>query len=147
MPYKPGALVLTCSDGRLHQADHPYLAEYLRGKHIGITTWDLAAVHGGCRGLVTGDAAEKAFVLAMVQRAHEGRGVTNVILVNHSDCDVYGGLQAFGDATAEFRKHAEDLRAARLVLRQAIPNLDMRLVFASIEERPDGSFVTFDEVR
>lgn len=142
------ALVITCMDARLHRADHPYLSEYLRGKHVGVRTWDLVALPGAARVLTAPDAsAAKEAVLQSVKVAHDLHHVTKVFLVNHSDCGAYGGTGAFADATEEYRKHAEDLRAGRSVVRENLPNLDIRLFFATIEDRADGPFVTFDEVR
>lgn len=141
-------LVMTCMDARLHRADRRYLAEYFQGKHVGIQTWDLVALPGGIRGLVAEEAQGlKDALLTSVKTAHDLHGVTRVFLVNHSDCGAYGGARAFPDATEEYRKHAADLRAARAALRVFLPNLDIRLFFATIENRADGPFVTFDEVR
>ena len=142
------ALVVTCSDSRLHRADRPYLAEFLRGKHIGIQTWDLVALPGAASGLAANKAtSERDALLRAVKLAHDAHGATRVFIVNHSDCDTYGSAGTFPDPTAEFRKHAEDLRGAREVLRESLPNLDLRLFFATVENRADGPFVTFDEVR
>lgn len=142
------ALVITCMDARLHRADTSSLAAFLRGKHAGLKSWDLLAVAGGIQDIVSpagGGRSETVF--RGVQVAHERHQVTRIFLVNHSDCSEYGGASAFGDAADEYRKHAEDLRAARQVLRDRIPNLDVRLWYATVEDRSDGPFVTFDEVR
>lgn len=148
MPEKPDALVVTCTDSRLHRADRPFLAEYLHGKYVGIRTWDLVALPGGCRGFVAADARPLGEALRVaVKTAHDRHGVTRVLLVNHADCEAYGGAAAFPDATEEYRAHAADLRAAREALRAFLPNLDLRLFYASIEDRADGPFVTLDEVR
>lgn len=148
MQTKVDALVITCMDARLHRADKPYLGEYLRGKHVGVKTWDLVAVPGGCRGLVAGDAGALGDAIrSSVKVAHDLHHVTKVFLINHSDCDAYGGTQSMPDATEEYRKHASDLRAARQTLREEFPNLDIRLFYATIEDRAGGPFVTFDEVR
>lgn len=142
------ALVVTCMDARLHRADRPYLAEYLRGKRIGLHSWDLVALPGGSRGLVASDTPHvKGAMLHAVKAAHDLHQVSRVFLVNHSDCGAYGGAHAFPDATAEYRQHAADLRTAREELRAFLPNLDIRLFFATVEDRPDGPFVTVDEVR
>lgn len=142
------ALVITCMDARLHRVDKPYLAEHLRGKHVGLKTWDLVALPGGCRGLAPGGtAAGRDTLLQAVQTAHDLHHVPRVFLINHSDCGAYGGAKAFPDPMTEYRRHAEDLRAARSVLREQYPNLEVRAFYATVEDRADGPFVTFDEVR
>ena len=155
MPAVVDALVITCMDAPLHRADKPYLAEYLRGKRVGIKTWDLLTTPGGVRDLVATPAeapaspegGRKDALLHAVKIAHDAHSVSKVFLVNHSACTAYGGAEHFGDATGEYRKHAEDLRAARDIVRQFLPNLDVRLFFATVEERADGPFITIDEVR
>lgn len=148
MPPRTDALVVTCSDSRLHRADRKDLAEFLRGKRVGIHVWDLLALPGASRGLAGGAGAEeKDLLLRAIRSAHDADGISRVVLVSHSDCHTYGGASAFPDATAEFRKHAEDLRTARETLRQFLPNLDIRAFFATVEDRTGGPFVTFDEVR
>lgn len=153
------ALVITCMDAPLHRADKAALAEHLRGKRVGIKTWDLLSTPGGARDFVALDpvrspasngadaGTRKDALLYAVKLAHDAHGVSKVFLVNHSACVAYGSAGHFGDATVEYRKHAEDLRAARETLRQFLPNLDVRLFFATVEERADGPFVTIDEVR
>lgn len=148
MPATVDALVITCIDASLHRTDKPALADYLRGKRVGIKTWDLLTTPGGARDLVApGAGTRKDALLHAVKLAHDAHGVTNIFLVNHSACAAYGSTEHFGDATKEYRTHADDLRAAREVLRQFLPNLDVRLFFATVEERVDGPFVTIDEVR
>ncbi len=142
------ALVITCMDARLHRADLVSLGEFLRGKHVAIRARDQVSLPGGVRGLVAHDQGSmKDTLLQSVKVAHDLHRVTKVFLINHSDCGAYGGTGAFADATEEYRKHAEDLRAARAVVRETLPNLDVVLFFATIEDRADGPFVTFDEVR
>lgn len=148
MTGKVDALVVTCMDARLHRADRPFLADYLRGKHVGIQTWDLVALPGAAKGFVSDNAqALKSALLYSVKTAHDLHHVSRVFLVNHSDCGAYGGAQAFPDVTEEYRRHVSDLRTARETLREFLPNLDVRLFYATVEDRPDGPFVTFDEVR
>lgn len=147
MPAVVDALVVTCMDFPLHRAEKPALAEYLRGKHVGIQTWDLLATPGGIRDLVAPDAGTRKDALVhAIQSASAAHGVSRLLLVNHSACTAYAG-ERFATVTEEYRKHAEDLRAARDVVRQLLPNPDIRLFFATVETRADGPFVTVDEVR
>lgn len=135
-------------DARLHRPDRPYLATYLQGKHVGLKTWYLVALPGACCRLdAAGGAGAKEVLLGAIKTAHDLHGVTKVLLLNHSDCGAYGGSKAFSDPTEEYRKHAADLRAARDVVRGFLSNLDVRLFFATVENRADGPFITFDEVR
>lgn len=146
---KTDALVITCIDARLHRAEHPYLADYLRGKRVQIQIWDLATAPGGCRDLAVPETEGlRVSLLRSVKIAHDAHGVSRVILVNHSDCGAYGGAAAFPNAVAEYKQHAADLRAARDVVRAFQSNLDVRLLFATIEDHgPAGPVVTLDEVR
>lgn len=148
MQTKVDALVLTCMDNRLHRADRPYLADYLRGKYVGVKTWDLVAWPGAARDLVAEDAGpRKDALLRAIKLAHDAHRVTKLLIAHHSDCAAYGGRGAFPDETAEYRQHAADLRAVREMLRTVFPNLDTRLFYGTIEDRVSGPFVTYDEVR
>ena len=148
MPATVDALVITCMDAPLHRADKPALAEYLRGKRVGIKIWDLLTASGGVRDLVAADAGgRKEALLHAVRVAHDAHGVSKLLFVNHSACTAYGGSARFRTLTEEYREHADDLRAAREAVRHVLPNLDIRLFFATVEERTDGPFVTIDEVR
>ncbi|TSC72682.1 MAG: hypothetical protein G01um101438_399 [Parcubacteria group bacterium Gr01-1014_38] len=148
MPATVDALVVTCVDSPLHRADKPALAEYLRGKHVGINTWDLLTASGGIRDLVAADAGgRKEALLHAIRVVHDAHGVSKILFVNHSACTAYGGSARFRTLTEEYREHADDLQAARAAVRQLLPNLDIRLFFATVEERADGHFVTIDEVR
>jgi hypothetical protein len=64
-------------------------------------------------------------------RLHQTR---RVILMQHSDCGAYGGLEAFkGDAGAERQNHGEELRKAARVLAEAIPELTVEGYFVDFE--------------
>jgi len=52
----------------------------------------------------------------------------------HSDCGAYGGLEAFGgDAQAEARHHADELRRAAACLRQALPGVSVVCYYVDFE--------------
>ncbi|MDP3685341.1 MAG: hypothetical protein Q8R32_00750, partial [bacterium] len=113
------ALVITCMDAPLHRADKPYLAEHLRGKRVGIKTWDLLTAPGGARDFAASDpvrsrasngadaGTRKDALLHAVKLAHDAHGVSKIFLVNHSACTAYGDAGSLGNVTGEYRKHVE----------------------------------------
>jgi hypothetical protein len=61
-------------------------------------------------------------------------GTTRVILMLHSDCGAYGGLEHFdGDTKAEAEHHKAELERATHNLRAAIPGLDVESYFVDFE--------------
>ena len=61
-------------------------------------------------------------------------GPRRVILMVHSDCGAYGGLEAFGgDHGAEAAHHERELQRAAANLRAAIPGIEVQGYFVDFE--------------
>jgi len=55
---------------------------------------------------------------------------TRIVLMVHSDCGAYGGLQAFGgDEESEAAHHEAELRAAEQFLKSNVPAIDVECVY------------------
>jgi len=95
------------------------------------------AVHfpSGAKCLATPDReAEREFVLEQIRKSMRLHGTDRVMLMVHSDCGAYGGLEAFGgDAQAEARHHADELRRAAACLRQALPGVSVVCYYVDFE--------------
>lgn len=129
--YVCDAAVVWCFDHRFHLGFRKFL------KRIGIVHSDSIQIAGGAKSLVSPETeAERQFVLEQIRKSIRLHGTKRVILMVHSDCGAYGGLESFGgDARAEARHHEQELRRAIEHLRNAIPGLDV-----------DGYFVDFEGV-
>jgi carbonic anhydrase len=113
--YHCDAAAVWCYDNRFELAFRKLL------KRIGVVHADAIRVAGGAKCLATPDReAEREFVLEQIRKSMRLHGTDRVMLMVHSDCGAYGGLEAFGgDAQAEARHHADELRRAAACLRQA----------------------------
>ena len=74
-------------------------------------------------------------MLEQIRKSMHLHGARRVILMLHSDCGAYGGLEgAFGgDATAERVHHREELRRAAENLARAIPGVEVTAYFVDFE--------------
>ena len=118
--YRCDAAVVWCYDHRFELALRKLL------KRSGIEHADPIRVAGGAKCL--------AFVLEQIRKSIRLHGTDRVVLMVHSDCGAYGGLEAFGgDAQAEARHHVAELRRAAECLRQSVPEVSVVSYFVDFE--------------
>lgn len=129
--YTCDAAVVACFDNRFDLAFRKFL------KRTGVVATDPVKVAGGAKCLASPDARQDfEFVLEQIGKSAQLHGTTRVILMVHSDCGAYGGLEAFGnDRAAEAEHHRQELHRAVANLRARMPGL-----------RVDGYFVDFEGV-
>ena len=127
--YHCDAAVVWCYDNRFELAFRKLL------KRIGIARADPIRIAGGAKCLATPDhESEREFVLEQIRKSMRLHGTDRVVLMLHSDCGAYGGLGAFGgDAQAEARHHADELRRAAACLRQALPEVSVACYYVDFE--------------
>lgn len=128
--YHCDAAILWCFDNRFELGFRKFL------KRIGVTNSDPIKIAGGAKVLVSPDhESDREFVLDQIRKSIRLHGTRRVILMLHSDCGAYGGLDgAFhGDAVAEAANHERDLRRAAANLQAAIPDVEVRGYFANFE--------------
>ncbi len=99
---------------------------------------DIVSLAGAAKNLVspTNDA-DRELVLRQIEISKRLHHISEVILMNHTDCGAYGGRAAFPDRDVENKKHAEDLHAARKIVEEKFPGLAVKTYIAQIE--PDGA--------
>jgi hypothetical protein len=119
--YHCDAAVVWCYDHRFE----PALRKLL--KRTGVAQFDQIRIAGGAKCLATPEPeSEREFVLEQIRKSVRLHGTTSVVLMVHSDCGAYGGLAAFrGDAQAEARHHAEELRRAAACVREAVTDISL----------------------
>ena len=117
------ALVLTCMDFRFKSQSRLFVRE-----HMGIMSYDSVSVPGACRHINHG--GDNGLLLKSMALAVEHHNVCKIILLNHEDCKAYDGSTRFGeDREAEFSFHAEELRAARRKVKDAVKVDDVQLAY------------------
>ena len=125
------AAIVWCFDNRFELGFRKFI------QRIGVVYWDAIKIAGGTKCLASPDReADRDFVLNQIRISIRLHQTKRVILMLHSDCGAYGGLEAFGDdAAAERENHRAELRKAARVVTDAIPGVSV-----------DGYFVDFEGV-
>ena len=127
--YVCDAAILWCYDNRFDTGFLKFL------KRLGIAYTDRIRFAGGAKVLASPDRPGEAdFILEQIRKSMRLHGTKRVILMVHSDCGAYGGLEAFGgDAAAEAAHHEAELRRAEAVLRREIPGIEVLPYFVDFE--------------
>jgi hypothetical protein len=128
--YLCDAAIVWCFDNRFRLG----LDKYLR--RIGIVSTDSIKIAGGAKALASPkDAAEREFVLDQIRTSIRLHETTRVVLMLHSDCGAYGGLDGGfgGDAKLEAARQEEELRRAAYCVRQTFPGIAVQSYFVDFE--------------
>ena len=129
--YVADAAVLCCFDYRISTAVRKFL------KKQGIERADMIVVAGGAKTLASPrNDFERDFILVLVRLSIGLHHARRVLVMSHSDCATYGGLEHFkGDQAAEAEHHREELLRAGELLTATFPHISV-----------EPYFVTFDGV-
>lgn len=127
--YQCEAAIVWCFDNRFHLS----FAKFL--KRLGIDTSDVIKIAGGAKCLASpASETDRQFVLEQIRTSIRLHGTTLVIIMLHSDCGAYGGLESFGgDARAEAQHHEAELQRAAAYLQSAIPEIEVQAYFVDFE--------------
>lgn len=127
--YHCDACIVWCFDNRFDLGFRKFL------KRIGVVYSDPIKIAGGAKSLASPkNDAERDFVLDQIRSSIRLHGTKRAILMLHSDCGAYGGLEAFeGDTQAEFLHHRDELHRAAAALKAGIPEIDVDVYFVNFE--------------
>jgi len=128
--YHCDAAVVWCFDNRFQLG----LTKYLRRQ--GILNTDPIKIAGGAKSLASPEhETDREFILEQIRKSIRLHGTKLAILMLHSDCGAYGGLDGGfdGDAKAEADHHEHELRKAAACLKHAIPGIDVQAYFVDFE--------------
>ena len=129
--YQCDAAIVWCFDNRFELAFRKFL------KREGVVYSDPIKIAGGAKSLASPDnEAELKYIIEQIRKSIRLHQTKRIILMVHSDCGAYGGLERFKNDTAvEAEHHRQELHRAAANLRHAIPGLEI-----------EGYFVDFDGV-
>jgi hypothetical protein len=116
------AVIVWCFDNRFQLGFTKFL------KRIGVVNSDPIKIAGGAKSLSSPEhASDREFVLEQIRKSMRLHGTKRAILMLHSDCGAYGGLDAVfgGDEKAEAAHHKAELQRAADALWAAIPGLEV----------------------
>ena len=128
--YHCDAAIIWCFDNRFELGFRKFL------KRIGVSNSDPIKIVGGAMCLASPELeTEREFVLGQIRKSIHLHGTRRVILMLHSDCGAYGGLDGGfgGDVAAERVHHHEELRRAAENLVRAIPGVEVAGYFVDFE--------------
>ncbi len=127
--YRCDAAIVWCFDNRFDLAFRKFL------KQIGVQYSDPIKVAGGAKCLASpSQESDREFVLDQIRTSIRLHETKRVILMLHSDCGAYGGLEAFdGDLQAEADHHRDELKLAKASLAAALPDIQVDAYFVNFE--------------
>src|SRR5437867_11105268 len=112
--YRADACVVSCFDARFELVTRKFL------KKRGIWWADPLKIAGGAKAFASpAEESERTFALGQVRTSMRLHRTTRVMLMVHSDCGAYGGLQAFeGNEEREAANHESELQRRRVFKEQ-----------------------------
>jgi len=129
--YHADACVISCFDARFELATQKFLTKQ------GVRRPDPLKIAGGAKIFASPvDGSTRVFALSQVQTSMRLHGTSRVMLMLHSDCGAYGGLQAFDRDAAREAAHYE------IELRKAAEFLMTNIAAIQVE----GYYLKFDGV-
>jgi len=123
--YRADACVVSCIDARFELVTRKFL------KKRGILWADPLKIAGGAKAFASpADESERSFALGQVRTSMRLHGTHRVMLIVHTDCGAYGGLQAFdGNEEREAANHESELRIAMAFLKNNIPPIEVECYY------------------
>ncbi|HBV58206.1 MAG TPA: hypothetical protein DEB73_03025 [Candidatus Magasanikbacteria bacterium] len=122
------ALILHCIDFRFHESIKNWL------KEKGLTNnCDIVSLAGASKGLITPkNPAEPEIILRQIEISSNLHKISQVILMNHTDCGAYGGRDAFVTSEDEHSQHVGDMQKAKKLILKKFPELEVKIILAKI---------------
>ncbi len=124
------AVIVWCFDNRFEVGFRKFL------KRDGVVYSDPIKIAGGAKSLASPNLeTDREFVIEQIRISMRLHGTRRAILMLHSDCGAYGGLDGGfeGNAVAEAAHHEAELRTAAANLLQAIPEISVETYFMDFD--------------
>lgn len=133
------ALILHCIDFRFGEAIKNWLVE----NHL-LNNCDIVSLAGATKGLISPKyPTDSEIILRQIEISTKLHNISQVILMNHTDCGAYGGHEAFESAEAEHNQHVDDMKKAKKIILTKFPELQIKIVLVKIN--PLGQ-IGFEEI-
>lgn len=118
----------------VHCTDHRFVHETVHfAKALGLLDrYEDVGVAGAVKNLVDPyDPKDPEFILRQIEIAKKLHRISQVVLINHLDCDAYG-QGTFATPAEERERHLRDLRAAKGLVEKRFDGLDVLTVLARL---------------
>jgi hypothetical protein len=128
--YQCDAAIVWCFDNRFHLGFSKFL------KRKGIINIDPIKIAGGAKSLASpANESAREFLLDQIRTSIRLHGTKLVILMVHSDCGAYGGLEKGFDNNPRMEAELleDELKRAAANLQKAIPDIEVRTYFVDFE--------------
>lgn len=127
--YLCDAAIVWCFDNRFELGFRKFL------KRRGIVNTDPIKIAGGAKSLASPEhESDRDFIVDQIRKSIALHGTGKVILMLHSDCGAYGGLERFNnDTRAEALHHRDQLKLAAANLASRIPGIAIESYFVDFE--------------
>lgn len=136
MSHSCQSLVLHCIDFRLGGAIKNYLSQ--NGL---LDNCDIVSLAGAVKNLVSPlSEADSDMVMRQIDISKRLHHISEVVLMNHTDCGAYGGRAAFANTEEEQRQHLADMDLAAEKIVARFPELKVKMVLVQIDDRGNISF-------
>ena len=133
----------TCTTLIFHCIDFRFgsdIKAYLEKENL-LGDVDIVSIAGVCKNLVDpAKPTDAEFVMRQIDISKRLHDVCTVILMNHTDCGGYGGRKAFASMEDEEKKHRGDMEAAKRMILEKYPDLEVKTVLAHIDDQHAISF-------
>ncbi len=131
--HKCKACLVYCMDFRLHES----LANFLTDQKLVGDGADIIRVAGAIKSLAQPqEARDREFLVEMLKVSYDLHGVRQFYLINHADCGAYG-LEDVPDSEEELAVHRNDLRAARALVKELFPDVEVFACFMWLSGKVD----------
>lgn len=127
--YIADAYALSCADFRGKKIFEDFLGS------MNIVVWDPNSPPGGLRVFASPlNEHEAGLHLQYITMLHGLHHFEKIIMVSHTNCGGYGGLEAFNnDKDKEFEFHLKEHEKARAFLKEKSPDLEVETYFIDEE--------------
>jgi carbonic anhydrase len=127
------AAMVFCMDYRLHSQ----LAGFLEREVLDKDGVDILRIAGAVKSMVRPAAdRDSDFILEQLDTVHRLHGIQQIYLINHEDCGAYGP-EDIPDSAEELEVHRRDLLAARRLVEQNFPEVEVLPHFMWLDGRCD----------
>jgi carbonic anhydrase len=108
--------------------------------------YDLVSLAGATKGLVEKDASSTEIILKQIDISTRLHAISEVYIMHHMDCGAYGGHQAFDSLQAEHDKQVADMAAAKKIMAEKFPQLQIKNILARIEDKDGQASIDFQMI-
>ncbi len=119
------------------------IKKWLEENHF-MNNCDIISLAGAVKNIVEPkEQSDRDLVLRQIEISQRLHQISEVILMNHTDCGAYGGREAFETMAAEYAQQVGDMKKAKEIILSTFSDLKVKMILAKIN--PLGK-ITFEDM-